>query len=235
MKSSVLIGLLGLLQLSSIAGSAAPNPQQVNTNNAPLPPKVTHGAGCIAGNACQTNPNPAALEFLLPVFISNRDFKSTAILVNSHSAPTYVDVILHDADGNLVAQKRVDIAARNEVEIDIGELLETANSMATTGSVQIAPATDGTGIGVIGQMSIMYSGSQEPSYAEYEPSRPSPSNSAVLRAVADAGQGSPIVGITSVTASEQNVSIQCFGTSGASLLEDSHHTALGDAPYFRLR
>lgn len=51
-------------------------------------------------------------------------------------------------------------------------------------------------------------------YLEYEPSRPGPGNSLVLRAVADAGQGSPIVGITSVVASAQKVTIQCFGASG---------------------
>lgn len=78
----------------------------------------------------------------------------------------------------------------------------------------ITPATDGTGVGVIGQMSIAYYGSLKPSYLEYEPSKPGPSNSVVLRAVADAGQGSPIVGITSVAASAQNVTVQCLGASG---------------------
>lgn len=134
--------------------------------------------------------------------------------MNSNSVSTYVDVTVHDTGGNLVTQQRVNIAARNHVQIDIGELLNSAHANATAGSVQIVPATDGTGTGVIGQMSIQYSGSPEPSYLEYEPSRPGPNNSLVLHGVADAGQGSPIVGITSVAASAQNVTIQCFGAHG---------------------
>ena len=80
--------------------------------------------------------------------------------------------------------------------------------------MQLSPAADASGTGVIGQMSITFSGSQQPSYLEYEPARPSPSDSLVLNAVADKGEGSPVVGITSVAASAQNVTIQCFGTSG---------------------
>lgn len=214
MKSAALVVPLCLLQLSSISSAASPKPQQINAGSPTSPAKTVQRLSCIPGSACKASPNPASLAFLLPVFLSNHDFKSTAILVNSSAVPTYVDVNVHDAGGNVAGQQRVNIAARNQVQIDIGELLDAAHSRATAGSVQITPATDGTGIGVIGQMSITYSGSSEPSYLEYEPSRPGPGNSLVLRAVADAGQGSPIVGITSVVASAQKVTIQCFGASG---------------------
>jgi hypothetical protein len=150
----------------------------------------------------------------LPLFISNRDFKSTAVVVNDGSASTYVDATVRGADGAVAIQKRFDMAPHSNIQIDIGELLDAANSTATTGSVEISPAADGTGLGVIGQMSIEYNGSQEPSYLEYEPAKPSPNNSLVLRAVADAGRSTPIVGITSVAASNQSVTIQCFGASG---------------------
>ena len=199
--------LIVLCALPAMAGA-----QQTNANSPAPAPKVSHGATCVPGSPCQANPDPALRAFLLPLFISNASFKSTAVLVNSHAASTYVDVAVRGADGKVAAQQRVPIAARNQVQIDIGELLNAAHSHATTGSVQIAPAVDDTGIGVIGQMSIEYSGSREPSYLEYEPSRPGPSNSLVLRGVADAGQGSPIVGITSVAATAQHVTVQCFGT-----------------------
>ncbi len=201
----------GLVRLTALllffVAAASAQAQQSSTPKAPL------GLSCAPGGACQT---PGSLNFLLPLFVSNRDFKSTTVLVNSSPVPTYVDVTVHDAEGNVAAQQRVNIAARNQVQIELGELLQSAHSSATAGSVQIVPATDGTGIGVIGQMSIAYSGSPEPSYLEYEPAKPSPSNSLVLRAVADAGRGSPVVGITSVAASTQNVTIQCFGAGGPS-------------------
>lgn len=192
--------------------SAIARAQQTNANSPAPTPIVSHGATCVPGTPCQANPNPALRVFLLPLFISNASFKSTAVLVNSHAAATYVDVTVHGADGKVAAQQRIPIAARNQVKIDIGELLASARSNETTGSVQIAPATDDTGIGVIGQMSMTYSGSSGPSYLDYEPAKPGPSNSLVLRGVADAGRGSPIVGITSVAATAQHVTIQCFAT-----------------------
>jgi hypothetical protein len=152
----------------------------------------------------------AGVSFALVYF--DASFKSTAVLVNSHAASTYVDVTVHGADGKVAARQRIPIAARNQVRIDIGELLASARSSETTGSVQITPATDDTGIGVIGQMSLTYDGSPGPSYLDYEPAKPGPSNSLVLRGVADAGQSSPIVGITSVAATAQHVTVQCFAT-----------------------
>jgi hypothetical protein len=166
---------------------------------------------CAPGGACQSH---VPLAFLLPLFISNHDFRSTAVIVNGGSAPTYVDATLRDASGAVIIQRRFNMVAYNNVQIDISDLLASAHSDATTGNLQVAPAADGSGIGVIGQMSIAYIGSLVPSYLEYEPSKPSPSNSLVLRAVGDGGQGSPIVGITSVAASAQNVTIECFGASG---------------------
>jgi Family of unknown function (DUF5719) len=189
--------------------SAIARAQQTNAISPAPTPIPSPGATCVPGTPCQPNPDPASLAFLLPLFISNASFKSTAVLVNSHAAATYVDVTVHGADGKVAAQQRIPIAARNQVQIDIGELLASAHSNETTGSVRITPATDGTGIGVIGQMSLTYDGS---SYLDYEPAKPSPSNSLVLRGVADAGQGSPIVGITSVATTAQHVTVQCFAT-----------------------
>ncbi len=214
MKLPALFVLLLALQIGSETIAAAPMPQQIqNADGQTPPPKGPQGLSCAPGGACQGE--PGSLTFLLPLFISKSSFKSTAVLVNSNSVSTYVDVTVRDAGGDVAAQQRIDIAARNQVQIDIGDLLVSAHSNATRGSVQIAPAADGTGIGVIGQMSITYSGSTEPNYIEYEPTRPNPNNSPVQRAVADAGHGSPIVGITSVAASAQNVTIQCFSTGAA--------------------
>jgi hypothetical protein len=159
--------LIVVCALSAMAAA-----QQTSANSPAQPPIASPGATCVPGTPCQANPDPASLAFLLPLFISNASFNSTAVLVNSHASATYVDVTVHGADGKVAAQQRIPIAARNQVQIDIGELLASAHSNETTGSVQITPATDDTGIGVIGQMSILYSGSQEPSYLEYEPSRP---------------------------------------------------------------
>lgn len=209
MRRRVTAGLIGFLSALAILSMTAANAQG---NGSKAMRGAPHGVSCTPGGACQSA--SASSAFLLPLFLSSHDFRSTAVLVNSQSVSTYVDVTVRDADGNVAVQRRIDMAARNHIDIDIGQLLEAAHSDATRGSVLIAPVADGTGIGVIGQMSITYTGSSEPSYLEYEPARPNPDNSLVLRAVADAGQASPTVGITSVASTVQNVTIQCFGSAG---------------------
>lgn len=201
----------GFLRFVSALAALSVAIANAQANGSTSTSKAPQGLRCAPGGACAS---PVSLNFLLPLFLSNHDFKSTAVLVNSNSVATYVDVTVRDANGEVVIQQRVAMAARNHVQIDISQLLDSAHSNATRRSVLIAPATDGTGIGVIGQMSIAYSGSSQPSYLEYEPAKPNPGNSLVLRGVADAGQASPIVGITSVTPSAQNVTIQCFGADG---------------------
>jgi hypothetical protein len=209
MRRFLSAGLIRIVSASAVLVATVAS-AQVNSPNTPH--NAPRGISCAPGGACQTA--SASSSFLLPLFLSNHDFHSTAILVNSQSVSTYVDVTVRDSDGNVAVQQRINMAARNHTDIDIGQLLESAHSNATRGSVLIVPATDGTGIGVIGQMSIAYNGSSQPSYLEYEPAKPNPANSLVLRAVADAGQASPIVGITSVASLAQNVTIQCLGSAG---------------------
>jgi hypothetical protein len=212
----ILVVVCSVLCLSSIAVAAAPKQETAKTTGTSVPPpRAPQGLRCATAGACQ-GAAQNKLAFLLPVFLANSTFRSSAILVNSHSAATYVDVTVHDGTGNVAAKRRVGMAARSQAEIDIGELLSVAQSSATFGSVQIAPATDGTGIGVIGQMSMTYHGSSKPNYLDYEPTRPGPGNSLEQRAVADAGEGSPLVGITSVASSVQNVTIACLGTGTSS-------------------
>ena len=229
MKCCALALSFFLLQLAPPprASAASPKPQQAEGGNSAAPAKPPLGLSCAPNNACETNPSPAEFQFLLPVFLVDKNYKSTAVVVNSNSVPTYVDVTVHDSNGIVAAQQRINIAAHDHVQIDIGELLESSHSSATAGSVQISPAADSSGTGVIGQMSIAYSGSQQPSYLEYEPARPGPSSSLVLRAVADEGEGSPVVGITSTATSAQNVTIQCFGASGPAFSKTVAIPALG--------
>ena len=102
---------------------------------------------CAAGAPCQSS--KSNLPFLLPVFVSNSEWTSVATIVNGNSVDTYVDVTVRGGDGQVAAQKRINVRASNFVQIDVGTLLAEAHSTASEGSVSIAPAEDGTGIQVI--------------------------------------------------------------------------------------
>src|SRR5579859_4962723 len=67
---------------------------------------------------------------------------------------------------------------------------------------------------ILGQLSITYRASDQPSYIDEEIAMPSMDGSQVLRAVADPGEGSPLVSIANLSESGQHVAIQCFTENG---------------------
>jgi len=62
---------------------------------------------------------------------------------------------------------------------------------------------------------MTYLASREPSYLDEEVSMPVPDGSQLLRCVADSSEHSPLIAITSLADSAQNISVQCLGPTGA--------------------
>ena len=66
---------------------------------------------------------------------------------------------------------------------------------------------------ILGQLSITYRASDKPGYIDEEVAMPSADGSQVLRAVADPGEGSPLISIANLSESGQHVTIQCLTES----------------------
>ena len=89
------------------------------------PVEQVSGPKCLPGYPC--NDATSHLPFVLPLFVSNANWKSTAVVVNGNSAATYVDVTVRAADGEIAVQKKIQIPGANFTEIDIGALLAEAH------------------------------------------------------------------------------------------------------------
>ncbi|MGA8036215.1 MAG: hypothetical protein WA823_03170 [Candidatus Acidiferrales bacterium] len=165
------------------------------------------GMTCLAGKQCQ---NPTLeLSFLLPAFLVNANWDSTVVIVNENSADSYADLTMRDSSGEIVAKPRTKIPGRSHVNVDIASVLAAAHSGTETGSIEVSPATDGTGTGIIAQVSMTFRGVAGGSYVDFEPTRPNANSSLELRAVGDSSALSPIVAITSTVPLIQHVAIRC--------------------------
>lgn len=149
-------------------------------------------------------------SIFFPLFIESRNFTSTAVLANASNSSTYVDVILYGLDGSEIATQRVAFPPHGRQQVGIRALLDAAGSRATTGRIKVVQSSVPKGLLVLGQLSLTYTGSGQPNNIDEKLALPSASTSQVLRAVADASDGSPLVAITSLSQTRQSITIDCL-------------------------
>jgi hypothetical protein len=157
-----------------------------------------------------------AMPLVVPLFIQNEDFSSTLVLTNSADQSTYADVILTGTNGREITRRRVEFTAHSQRDIEIEPLLQSVLSGSTTGSISVIQSPDLRGAVVLGQLSMTYRGTHDPSYIDEEVAMPMIMGSQMLRGVADAGSGSPLLAIASISETGQRVAIRCFLSEGES-------------------
>lgn len=151
---------------------------------------------------------------IAPLFIEDGQFSSTLVLGSSAEQDTFADVTLRGVDGTQIAFQRVQFAPHGQQRVEIGALLRSAGSSATTGSVMILPSQDLSGPAIVGQMTMTYRGSSRASYIDEEVAMPGTHSSRVLRAVANPADGSALVAITSLAKTQQRVTVECVFERG---------------------
>jgi len=157
-----------------------------------------------------------AMPLVVPLFIQNEDFSSTLVLTNSADQATYADVILTGTNGREITRRRVEFTAHSQRDIEVAPLLQSVLSSSTTGSISVIQSPDLRGAVILGQLSMTYRGTHDPTYIDEEVSMPMTMGSQMLRGVADPGSGSPLLAITSLSETGQRVAIQCFPSEGKS-------------------
>lgn len=156
----------------------------------------------------------AMMPDVIPVFLQDRQFTSTLVLVNASAVSTYADVSLTARDGTTIVTRRVQFTPHSQQTIDVAAVLASAASTATSGSIEIMVSPGVQPSSIAAQLSITYSGGPDPNYIDEELEMPSMNTSSILRGVAERAKGSPIIGITSLSDSSQTVAIQCLGNDG---------------------
>jgi len=156
------------------------------------------------------------MPLIVPLFLEGNQFTSTLTLVNNSTATTYADVTLRALDGKTIASKRIDFTPHSQRRVDIIKLLDMNGSSAKIGSILVMQNPALAGPSILAVLSMTYLGSADPNYIDEEIFMPSMTGSQMLQGVADSGDGSPILAISSLAESVQHVQIQCLGKDGAS-------------------
>jgi hypothetical protein len=173
------------------------------------------------------------MPVVAPLFVQDNDFTSTLHLVNDLNISTYADVVLTDLNGKEITRQRVVIGSHSQSSLEISALLLSSNSSATTGRIAVIQSPELQNITINSQLSMTYRGAKEPIYIDEEFGMPNAKGSQSLRAVTTAGKGSPLVGITSISETEQHMLIECFGAgnehSSKSVQLDAGETLVTEA------
>ncbi len=167
----------------------------------------------------QGAPSPMMqMPMVIPLFIQNQDFSSKLVLTNAANQATYADVILTGTNGREITSQRVQFSPHSQSTVDIQSLLMSAVSPATTGSITIMqdPQFVSTMV-ILGQLSMTYRASDRMTYIDEEVAMPSSEGSQTLRAVANSGDGSPLVAVTNLSEMAQHVVIHCLTERGQGL------------------
>jgi hypothetical protein len=153
------------------------------------------------------------MPIVAPLFLEDANFTSTLVLVNAASVREYADVSLRGVDGKVIVSQRVHFSPHSERRFEIASLLRSSGSSVTSGSIVVTPSPDSGGA-IAAALSMTYRTQPELNYIDEELAMPSMEGSQISRAVADSGEGSPIVAITSLAESVQRVKIECVLPAG---------------------
>lgn len=222
--ATILMTCISLFSLISFTFNSAAAPFE----SASKPPNSVFSAGLLTPKGFPGIPQESSspmmqMPMVFPLFLQNQDFSSALVLTNAANQPTYADVILKTTNGTEITRHRVEFMAHSQRTVEVLSLLQTAVSSATTGSITVmqSPEFDGTML-ILGQLSITNRTSKQPNYIDEEVAMPSSEGSQTLRAVADSGEGSPLVAVTNLSEAGQHVTIRCFAQRGENLSKSVH-------------
>lgn len=150
------------------------------------------------------------MPFVAPLFLENSQFTSTMVMVNAGNTPASAWVILRSMRGTIITQRRVTVSGSNRLDLDVGEMLQSATTAETTGSITVVPDTHS----LAAALSLTDRSEATASYLDEEFAMPMPNDSQMLRAVVENAKTSPIVAITSLAPTVQHVTISCLPEQG---------------------
>ena len=154
---------------------------------------------------------PAAMPSVAPLFIESGDFSSVLNLVNELRVPLQATVEVYSLDGVKAASETITMAPYSSRQLSMESIFASAVPLQL-GSIRVN--ADHTS-GLLAALSLTHRGSPV-TYFDEELAMPSMEGSSVARGVADdAGGGTPITAITSLSSSPQNITFSCVPENGA--------------------
>ncbi len=209
-KSSLLAKATSIFATYAMTLSALSAPAREGPTSSPRSHFATNTPVRARQNLSSNSSPMMQMPMVFPLFIESQDFTSTLVLTNAADKSTYADVVVTAANGREITTHRVEFTPHSQREVEILSLLSSVVSPATMGSVTVIQSHEFDGSMVIlGQLSLTYHASEQPSYIDEEIAMPNAEGSQVLRAVADSGEGSPLVSVTNLSDAGQRITFRC--------------------------
>src|SRR6266513_2523732 len=139
LRNIVLSALVGSMTAISVASTTR------TVQNAATPRE-----GTAMGSGSMT----MEMQLVIPLFIEDGEFTSELVMVNASLEQTYADVLLRDTGGSTIVQRRVALAPHSQVRVSVSEMLRTAGSGITKGSLIVKPSADLRGMAVAAQLTM---------------------------------------------------------------------------------
>jgi hypothetical protein len=185
------------------------------------PLKITAQTAALGANVSRTQTHTLAptqnmmppAPLVAPLFVNSADVSSSLVLVNPTTKSASAQVLLRNLQGTVITTQTVSVPASSRLDVSIGELLRSASSSETTGSLVVR--RDGKNIAAALSLTDNRQGSA--SYLDEELAMPMSTSSPMLRSVADDAAASPIISITSIVSVLQHVTIRCLPEHGAAV------------------
>ncbi len=150
-----------------------------------------------------------------PLFLQDAQFSSTLYLVNEGNSSVTGRLLLLAQDGTLISDSNVTVEGHDKRDLPIGDILASANSGATRGSVELFD-DNLYGSSLVGELVITFHGEQTSENIDEELLMPNMSESHQLRGIAIDSVASPVVSISSTSDQSETVTVNCIGeTSGS--------------------
>ncbi len=151
-----------------------------------------------------------AMPIVAPLFIENGQLSTTVTIINAMARGTKADVVLLDQQGAEITRQTYALEAHTQRAVKVADVLLAARSGVVFGSAKIETDTEAEkNMGVLGQVSISGTGLGGTVYLEEEFPMTTPFDSGVLRAVAPAALGFPVLALRSNSTLPQSITMTC--------------------------
>lgn len=147
------------------------------------------------------------MPFVAPLVFETPEITSTLVLANASTAATTATVTLFSLDGKRSERQIFTLQPHEKKEVPITSQLDRDGLNGRWASVTVEQDPHATGVIVAGQVLMTDRRASTPAYIDEELAMPEMEGSTSLLAVTDQSEGSPMVGITNISAVLQHISI----------------------------
>jgi hypothetical protein len=154
---------------------------------------------------------PETMPFVAPIVVETPEITSTLVLANVTSEKKTATITLFSLDGKTSSVQHVAFEPHEKKEYPLASQRSSSDVRNRWGSVVVEQdPTANMAVVIVGQVILTDMRTSTVAYVDEELAMPEMEGSTRLSAVTDESAGSPLVAITNISSSPQNVAMSCL-------------------------